>query len=80
MNLWGGPEPLFTTALQRQITHALEHCESVQSVCRLLDVRTDDLKRYAKALTTINTRRAWVYRSRIFQRPPKALPLAPLPQ
>jgi hypothetical protein len=50
MNLWGDPASPFTSALQRQVTHALEHCDSVQSVCRLLDVRMEDLKRYNQVL------------------------------
>ncbi|MGH8501021.1 MAG: hypothetical protein ACREVE_00845 [Gammaproteobacteria bacterium] len=57
MNLWGEPASPFTTALQRQVGHALEHCDSVQSVCRLLDVRMEDLKRYDKVLSHAGARR-----------------------
>jgi hypothetical protein len=58
MNLWGDPASPFTTALQRQVGHALEHCDSVQSVCRLLDVRMEDLKRYNQVLNKTDRRRA----------------------
>jgi hypothetical protein len=57
MNPWGDPSSPFTTALQRQVTHALEHCDSVQSVCRLLDVRMEDLKRYNQVLNRSDARR-----------------------
>lgn len=57
MALWGNPASPFTTALQRQVAHALEHSDSVQSVCRLLDVRMEDLKRYDQVLNKAGARR-----------------------
>lgn len=57
MSPWGDPASPFTTALQKQVTHALEHSDSVQSVCRLLDVRMEDLKRYDQVLSRMGARR-----------------------
>lgn len=57
MSPWGDPASPFTTALQKQVTHALEHSDSVQSVCRLLDVRMEDLKRYDRVLSKAGARR-----------------------
>ena len=38
----GNPTWPFTKALQKQVSHVQKHSDSVQSVCRLLDVRMED--------------------------------------
>lgn len=55
---WGNPTWPFTKALQKQVSHVQKHSDSVQSVCRLLDVRMEDLIRYDRVLNKVAPRRA----------------------